>query len=81
MRAYVLKFKQAWTEANWELCERLIKETDFCIEAPQGIHIGQRYTTYILQDNDNKEPIPKEVVCTGHEYDGKVVIVEPVIGY
>jgi hypothetical protein len=77
-RAYVLGFRPEWANVNRNLCERLIAEVDFCIDRSSGVAIGERLDTYLLARGNPDIAIPRKMVCVGHEYEGKIVIVETV---
>lgn len=74
-KAYVLGFRQDWANTNMNLCKRLIKESDFCIDRSQGITIGENVSTYTISRGNPTLNIPRNMVCIGHEYNGKVVIL------
>lgn len=77
-RAYVLGFKPEWSNANQNLCKRLIAESDFCIKRAEGIAIGENVSTYTISEGKpGSISIPRDLVCVGHEYDGKIVLIEP----
>jgi len=76
-RAYVLGFRQEWANANQNLCKRLIAESDFCIARAEGIAIGEDVSTYTIKAGKvGSIGIPRNIKCIGHEYEGKVVIIE-----
>ncbi len=74
-KAYVLGFNPEWSNANQNLCKRLIAESDFCIKRAEGIAIGENISTYTLVDGKPNVNIPRNMFCVGHEYNGKVVLL------
>jgi hypothetical protein len=78
-RCYIIGFNQRWSDANMDLCRQLIEESDFCADAPEGIPIGTHFTTHTIYNGKGKV-IPKDLVCIGHQYNGKIAIVRAFQG-
>lgn len=75
-RCYVLGFNSAWSNAHESLCRQLIEGADFCIQSPMGLKVGERYSTQVIQQGRDGNPIPKELVCVALEHEGKIAVVE-----
>jgi hypothetical protein len=74
----LIGFNPTWADANVSLCRRLIRESDFCATAAEGIRIGDHFTTRVIEKGRDGKTIPSELVCVAHEFQGKVIIVEEV---